>query len=437
MTLLDDDGRGGRGLPVTVTVVVIAIGTALCLAFHYAAGAYLGIGYPWNTFLFRPSNHFMDFVNMYHLAQHFGRAAGDQLVYSPLLHLLMRAATLVPMWVAFGVLVAAFLATVLLVVRHATALVGPSPVRVLHVAVVVLMSYPVLFVIDRGNLEMLVFIFLAAFFYLYFGRKSGWAWLPLALAIAAKYYWVTLLVLPLLDRRYRQAFLAFAGAVVATVVSVPLIAISSHVSVAAVIAAFRNTIGGHLSLTGTTLTVTHGHSLWGVFRTIDVMSDFALSGFSWVRPLYMAIALALFLIVVYHLARYSPPGWVAATLLVVCAIVLPFENADYTLIHLLLPWSMFAAAASGSRRPEFATAALFGLMFIPLDYYYLMIGIQRSSLSISVLIYPALLLVLSGVLIQSRAFHGERRSWREILGSAAAARPTAEAAAAKAPPPAA
>ena len=74
--------------------------------------------------------------------------------------------------------------------------------RLQQVAVLVLLSYPVLFVIDRGNLEMVVFIWLAAFFYLYYGRGSRWAWIPLALAIAGKYYWITLWSCPFATGRY-------------------------------------------------------------------------------------------------------------------------------------------------------------------------------------------------------------------------------------------
>ncbi len=96
----------------------------------------------------------------------------------------------------FVCVVAVFLVTLVLVLwKWTTAPVTNVWVRALCVVVLTCLAYPVIFTIDRGNLEMVVFVFLAAFFALYFRRRSAWAFLPLGLAIGFKYYWVMLLVL--------------------------------------------------------------------------------------------------------------------------------------------------------------------------------------------------------------------------------------------------
>jgi len=47
----------------TISIIIIA-GFSFAVFYHYILGTYLGLTYPYDTFLFRPDDKFMDFFNM-------------------------------------------------------------------------------------------------------------------------------------------------------------------------------------------------------------------------------------------------------------------------------------------------------------------------------------------------------------------------------------
>ena len=202
---LEESGAAARRGVVSLLTAFVFAGTFASVVWHYVNAEYWLKGYPSNTFLFRPVHRFSDFFTVYRTARHFGAAGQENLVYSPVLHLFSKVMTVLPDKIALGLVVTAFLAALAALVWHwLTFALGAPLLRLPHALVLTLFAYPVLWVVDRGNLEMVVFVLLAAFFYLYYAVHSRWAWLPLALAIAAKYYWATLLVLPLIICTFRN-----------------------------------------------------------------------------------------------------------------------------------------------------------------------------------------------------------------------------------------
>jgi hypothetical protein len=381
---------------VSLLTACVFTGTFAAIVWHYFNAQYRLRGYPANTFLFRPTDRFKDFFEVYRNARAFGSAGQENLVYSPVLHLFTKVMTVFPDRLAFALVIAAFLATLAAVVwRWMTPDFGGRLLRLPQALVLTFFAYPVLFVIDRGNLEMVVFVLLAAFFYLYFAAHSRWAWLPLALAIAAKYYWATLLVLPLCDRQYRQSLYAVAGAIASTLLSVVAIAWSSGLGIGHVLAITGSTLRGHFDMSNTLFTVQHGHSLWGVLIVIDRWTGdhLWLHGAGNIRRLYVVACLLLFGWVCFRLLTHKHTDWQRATVLVVCALLLPMENHDYTLIHLFLPLALFVLAAGCGRR-WWLVALLFAVPLVPADYVYFSFQGFVYDVSTSVLVYPAALLAL-------------------------------------------
>lgn len=387
--------------PVTLAALIVLVGTSASIAYHYVMGDYLGLGYPYSSFLFLPKDHFMDYFNVYRHAQEFKPGVSSNMVYSPLLHLVMTVLNLAPAWVGFAAMTGAFVATLTaLLWKWTMRLIGSPIVRAMYVAALGLLAYPVLFALDRGNLEMLVFMMLAAFFYLYYWRRSPYAWIALSLAVAAKYYWVTLVVLLLLDRQIRQAVACLIGAVAVTVSSTVVIALVSGYSVIDIFGSVSTTLAGHVDGTGGLGVAAHSHSLWAWVICIIRWSDYALYWLPMQR-IYLLAALVIMLLVIRRLMYGHFADWQKATALVACTLVLPYESMDYTLIHLLLPLSLFAASWRAGRR-AWVSAVLFGLLLIPLDYYYFVFVSWRSFVSTAALAYPLLLLCLVVVVLWGR-----------------------------------
>lgn len=394
------DGAVPGAEPISLTALIVLVGTFAAIVFHYVAGAYLGLGYPWDTFLYAPNDRFMDFVNMHELARTYGTGGEHTLIYSPAMHFAVRVLALAPAAAGLALISAAFVAAVTATAFAATARLRVPLLRWLHTAVLALLGYPVLFALDRGNLEVAVFVLLALWAYLHYVKRSRWAWVVLGAAIACKYYAVTLLILPLLDRRYRDAALAVVTAVAATVLGAVSVAVWAGLSPFTTLRDMFGTLGGHVGLSDSVFTLPHSHSLWSVLMLVNRLTDYSIADVPHLRTLYIAVALVLFGFVVYSLWRREYHEWARLTLVMACTTLLPFQSGDYTLIHLLIPLALFSCRPPEGRA-GYVIAALFGLLFIPLDYFYFTFRGLYWSVSISVFIYPVVLVLLTGWVLQT------------------------------------
>ncbi len=77
-----------------------------------------------------------------------------------------------------------------------------------YAACIAFLTYPTIFIVDRANFDVVVFIFVALFALFYQRGHAVLAVVVLAPAIAMKGYPAILLTLPLLDRRFKELVLA-------------------------------------------------------------------------------------------------------------------------------------------------------------------------------------------------------------------------------------
>jgi hypothetical protein len=420
--LLERDVKRSR---VRLLMTIVLVGTLASIAWHYVSGFYLGHGYPRSTFLFVPGDHFNDWNNVYLYAQEFLRGVAGPFGYFPFAILTAVTTTVLPAFAGFILMVILFLGVLTLILRrwvfdceeHALT-------RAQGIAILVGLSYPVLFVLDRGNMEMLVFVFIAGFFYFTYVREHPWmAALCLAAAIAFKLYPATLLLLLLAERRFKPLVLTVIIAGGLTAISVGLLAFVGHSSLADV---WQMNVGGKdfyqlIMVTGGG-GVQHGHSLWDLVGLWTMLRHTSVAG--WQAKLYEVAAAAIFLVLVAHAVFRETERWKLVLLATVPWLLLPYVSADYTLIHLYFPLVFFLNARRVSRW-DVVYVALFGILLVPVDYYYIL-----GDISISVIIYPAALvaLVLLAILdVQRTAGHvngehsenrgSQRRTWRRGLRS--------------------
>lgn len=397
----------------TVASLILLVGTPAAVIYHYVMGAYGHHGNPWNTFLLNAKFHFGDYYLVYRDAVRFHPGQSKNVVYSPLLHGLMTLLTAFPATLGFVVIIVLFLAVLALVLWFwFTSDAQPLPTRVQQVLILLALSYPVLFVLDRGNLEMLIFVLLAAFFYLYYVRHSRWAWVPLALAIAGKYYWVTFLVLLVSDRHYRQAMWTVCGAVGSSLFCTLLIAWHSGYGVLAVLKNVTHTLSGREQSLGTMLDLQHAHTLWGVVQIVNRWTDHSFDVISNLKTIYLVIALLLFADIAYNVIRRGFEPWQKVTLLVGATLVLPFESFDYTLLHLYFPLA-FVLAVTQRTRTIWMVALLLMVPLIPLTYFYFAFTHWTYDVGLSTVIYPLCICAAMLVTLQAGI-----RQWRAAAAGA-------------------
>jgi hypothetical protein len=143
--------------------------------------------------------------------------------------------------------------------------------------------------------------------------------------------------------------------------------------------------------------VPHGHSLWGLLRLPSLLKGLDVE--SWRTTLYIVVAGLIFLVFSAYAVFIEKERWKRVLFAVVPAVLLPFISGDYTLIWLYFPLIFFLKSPRVSRL-DAGYVALFGVLLIPLDYWYLTEG--YGGVSTSVVVYPLALLALPVLAILDR-----------------------------------
>lgn len=392
---------------------IVIIGFFLSVCFHYAMHFYANRPYPYSTFLSWPFDHQSDFTHVVASVQgrdpyHFqGGIVGNYLPFTYV------AAFIFGHLPRGRVLFLALFLVGLVTYLYRQSGIGRDPqisrlARVRLLFSLSVMSYPVLFELDRANFEALTFLLIAACAWLIGERRFGLSALPLALAIAMKGYPAVFLGLYWPAWRYREAAAAAALSVAVCLACFSVLHGGLIENIHGLEAGLRRfqedyVIGG-AGGTGARLNCSlfAPLGLWKhdpdfIRRALKVYDGLALLGAAGVVWLISAKRTAVRL-----------AGWKLEYLLSAAALLLPFISYDYKLLVLFIPLASFLSSARRERADAFYCAS-FGAMLIPKDYLFIQNGIGvaigngvsvANGVSISSLLEPLIILVTVAVIVR-------------------------------------
>ena len=377
----------------TIAAIVL-IGFSVSVAFHYVYGHYWNAGYPFNTFLFIPSDRFKDFFNVYNNICSRSLYSTTLITnYFPFTYVIVYCLTVFPSKLALLTMLVAFMGSLgYMVRRYFVDAVKDRALKTMLFFIITFLSYPVIFAIDRANIELILFVFLALFFYLYYVRKNETSIIFLAMAISMKLYPAVLLILLISDKKYRAAILTALLSLLITILSyfwaslqigkglLETLSLSlKHLALVSNIYAFVQLVG-----------IQHGHSFWGIVSLTKILGSVSnLNRF--ILP-YVALVAVFFLVISSYVIFVEKAPWKKVALLILPMILFPFFSSDYTLINVLFPVAFFINSTRS--RYDVLYPILFGFLLIPLDYYWL-----QNDISISVILYPVLIMTLIVVIL--------------------------------------
>jgi len=391
-----------RRLARLVLAMVVA-GTMIGVVYHLILHYGLGWPYPWSTYLFRPAARFSDYLTDWitvrsygaaepvlpaQLSGYFYKVPDDYiLAYSPVAHLVMRGIATLPSALGLALEIAAMVITAVfaayLCMKEAFANTWARCVAAIAFAVA---AYPVVFAADRGNLEMLVFVIVFWGVYLYAKGSLGWALTLFGLAAAMKYYPAILLLLPVIDRRYRYAIWGAAVTVLSTIVATMAIGFMtpgiSPVGVAKY--AYHTLTGVHGGYASWGFEgICYRHSIWGVVHMAWIRL-FGADPSGRVVLLYMVAGmLAVAGVVAWLYVAAGPRGsrvalWRKAGVLIILMILVPPLSADYTSLYLFIPLCLMLTALRLPRAGKVA-AIMLALCLVPMDYLVIEPWVKGSA----------------------------------------------------------
>jgi hypothetical protein len=405
---LDRTGKIG------LILLIVVVGFVVSVFYHYDLGVWYGSPYPYNTPLFDPGAHGTDYSNNIQLSKELNPYLGSAAsTWYPVLNMVfylfsLRVGpghTMVMSVQVYTLLIVLALAWFSFTYLKADKLWE----RLTATFVFTFMTYPVLFALDRGNVESLMLVLLLFFIYFYQRRRFLISSVFLALAITTKLYPLFLLVLYVPEKKYREIGITVGLSVVLTLACLMCFK-------GGFLANLRFLLAGENLHTASALAgdlhafldnnniVQRGVTLFTIIKVFLIETG-TIAGVDMPRflSIYFATAVAATILVAGYVTFIERELWKRAALLVIAMLLLPQLSAEYKMIHLLIPLFLFVNSTEQSRA-DTIYALLFGLLLIPKDYYLFPGTISDAGvhdISIAVFLNPAIMLLMSSMIVAS------------------------------------
>jgi hypothetical protein len=277
--------------------------------------------------------------------------------------------------------------------------------RFLNVTVFTMMSYPLLFTLDRGNIEGIIFIFLSCAAWLYLSGHSKWAAACIGIAASIKGFPILFLVLFVKERRWKELIIGLAVPVCLTLTALFFLEGGVFENLILLRDALRN-FGDSLLVKYNG--IAYGISLFGMVYTCWVILHQAFMDLDALRPIftiYNVVAGIILLVAVVYILFSRLEFWKSWFIMVAALQLLPFPSYDYKLIHTLVP--MFLLIRSGKEtRWTRAYLVFLCLIIVPKGFWILFNDVRCGTI-----VNPLLILTVC-IMIAVEQYKGESLSLR-------------------------
>ena len=359
--------------PIKVFLILSIALTLVSLLFALAARK-LGYGLPYSFAYFLPVDMFADYtgfslkMSLYGTPQFFTYRGGYFMYPAPMLFLIrfMRALPLthhvLPHFFTVAVLLVGLLSYGLDRVFLKCKLSGAG--RTLLISTIVLTSYPLVFDLQRANMEIVVFTLSTFGVWMFYKRRPYIAALLLGFAISLKLYPFILLGLFLPVKQYRAFALAWLTAFAILLCSYAAIGptvLAAFAWNSGDLANFGSFYAGKIGALG------YDHSLLSLAKFFFAPKHGTMQ--AWVRPYNLLAAASCVLLYFARFWRLPIINQILALSLI--ATLIPPVSYDYTLLNLYVGFILLVILAlQGHRRgvaiPHLLTyMILFAIIFTP------------------------------------------------------------------------
>ena len=254
--------------------------------------------------------------------------------------------------------------------------VNPITAMLLPLTIVVV-SFPIAGLIERGNIELFVWIFAAAGIWAFLRDRDKTAAVLWGLAAATKLYPIILLVLLLAKLRFRAFVLGATSFVVASVLSMAYLGPSMSVTLRR---SLRNVVG-YQNFRASELSVHEFAANHSAFIPVRFLASIMGGATGTLTNLYYLFGGLIFVALFFGRVRKLP---VANQVLVVTTfmVLMPPISYFYTLVHLYAPFLMLVFLAVRAERAGVRVRGLTGsiLLFVPIFAAFMIFTFPRVLL---------------------------------------------------------
>ena len=398
----------GREERAGIAAFIIVVGFWIGVAYYYRNGYYFNLPYPRNTFLAMPSDVGNDFFHLFDAVKAGSPYSWIWSLYFPFSYIPIYPLTVFSRQTAYAIFCLVFLGFAShLAYRYLAFL--PKYQRWLAAFIIVFASYPVVFILERGNFEMMIFVYIYLFLHFYQRGKLGWSAFFLACAAAMKLYPAVLGVLFLrrsvFRRQFKYGLLSAVFAVLLTCGSAALYPGGiggTYRTISGKMDAFKdNYVVGDEGLPYTC-------SYFGLVKTVMLMRHPkyhakplgslppAKEELARILPYYNVIALCIFAVIAVCIIWRERLFWQQVAVLICTMLLLPTVTVDYKLILLLFPLMLFIATEERTRFDWLYLILLVSLL-IPKSYIWI-----RYNVATTIIWNPLLMTALVVTILLER-----------------------------------
>lgn len=383
----------------------VIIGLSLSLLYHFILG-FIGFDYPFNSFLFDPTDRFMDFKNNYNKVIDYDpyQVLGPSkyfynglTVHWPLGMTLIFFFTFLPINISIYIYLIIFLLLFIFFIYSFTKeYVLIDKIKLLLVGI---LSYPLIFSIDRANVEIYVFILTAFFIKSYFFDNKKYGLLFLSLAGAMKPYPFIFLGILFLDKKILEILFTVSLSILINFI---------------LILSFKGSLSANFESLFSNMAIysdwyqignmglSFGHTLWGVLK-ISIYTFIKLFHLNIVKSeillflfkpyLLTMLLLFIFTLKIFYTSKERNTS-LMISILTVQMILFPFVSGNYRLLYMFIPLLIFVNEDKKGFR-DYLYIILFGMLLIPLHYFPI-----NNDIWSEVVLYPAILTMLLVLFLQ-------------------------------------
>jgi hypothetical protein len=382
-----------------IVSTIIIVGFTLAIFYHYIMGAYMEYGYPYNTFLYKPKFKFTDFTDSIKAVESLSPFVQGKAAYYPFGMLLFYAFGLLKnQYLILSTYFAIFfIGWFFFIFKNFSQQNKSDNLRDLFI--IGLTSYPLLFTIDRGNLELYVFLLVAGFCFFYSSNnkyQSLFGSICLSLAIAIKPFPAIFLLLLVIERKWKNIFFILLSTLLITIAS----SIFFHEGFLGSLNALKiNQAAFFTKYVIGNASWDHQHSLFSLFKVflylklyithIKVNSIYIYQT-NILYNFYSIISIAIFIIITGYILLKERCLWKILALLVFGMLLLTPVSPDYRLIYIFIPLAFFINDPRSANN-NLIYSILFGLLLIPKIYTFVSSS-NGHGLDVGLIINPLLMM---------------------------------------------
>lgn len=366
---------------VTWLATIVLVGFAVGILFHYVLGSYLHAGIPLNSFLSNDVSdsvrfYFYDFSTPIYLVKNLSPYLGtpqEFVNYFPMGYLLFYPFSLIKnFYLSYILYLLVFLIPFVCLNHRFLSCNNLGKIdNFKNIFILSFISYPILCLIISGNLDMILYFFVLGFVYSFYKEKYLLAALLLAVANAAKPFFLIFLFLFLFKKKWKEFF----WSLILTVIFIlggffifkgSLFSQIHLLSESLIIFKVRFIDGSNALILGSSdMFLALKYMLCTITKIIS--GPDLLKWFSILYPIVISIVL--------FFSYREKTFWKQIALITLCILTFSPVVLDYKLIYLYIPLLLFMDSKEKSKF-DLVYIILYGLMLIPKKV--LMIGLNAG-----------------------------------------------------------